>query len=1001
MKLKQLVLSGIMVAVAFTATAKSTLMLSKVDQAAMNSWVESTFAKMTPDERITQLFCMCVASSSDEASRARLERYVAKSKVGGLIYMDSDMDELAKTANLAQSMTDIPLMITIDAEWGLSMRMPDVPNFQRNLVLGAIQDENLIYEYGREMARELRRMGIHVSFAPVLDVNDNPLNPVIGTRSFGEDPARVSRLALAYAKGLEDGGVLSVGKHFPGHGSSFEDSHKTLPVIDKTIDQINATELVPFRNYIDAGLSGMLTAHLYIPAIDKERKPTTMSKHCVTDMLKRDMGFEGLVFTDALNMQGALSIPGSPCVNAFLAGNDILLMPLDSEGELQAMKLAIAAGRIKQKDVDERCKKVLRYKYALGLTEKQSVDTNNLKEDLNQPVADVLKHKMAAGSVTVIKNESTVLPIADLMHNRIAVVTMGCKYGLKSMFQDRADDYAEVTAFDLAETSASEIAAKVKEGKFNTLIVGVAAGHKDAADYSTQVAELLSSCDNIVLALMTQPYDVEKYAAAITCPNVKGVVLTYEKSTLAEDYAVQTIFGGNAPTGTLPISLNCGDKKFEVGYGIKYDATRLGYTCPAEVGLDNYLLHQIDSVATLGVREKAFPGCQVIVGRHGKIVAKKSYGEIAYGTGIEVTDNTLFGLASVSKATGTLSSVMKVYDNGGFQLDDPASKYIPGLRREDKKNITFRDLLYHETGMPASLNMWEMMFDPKTYKGALITGKKDADHTILIMKGAYGHKDAKLRTDILSNVKTEKFNIEIAEGIWGGRCTYDSIMNRLYAAKLGPKKYLYSCCNFSLLANAIELITNKPLNVIANDNIFGPLGAYHTMYRPLEKFPADQIAYTEVDTYLRRQHIHGYVHDELAAFSGGVQGNAGLFSTGNDLAKLLQMWLNGGVYGGLRFYKPETVKVFTTSKSPNSHRGLGFDKPVVGNPDASSTCEEATPETFGHTGFTGTSFWVDPANDMFYIFLSNRVSPTRSNPNFGRISARSHIHSLIYKAIQK
>ncbi|MBQ0120736.1 MAG: serine hydrolase [Bacteroidales bacterium] len=1003
MKLTRMFTVALMLAMTLASVArgeaKQPNMLKKTDKAKMEEWVESTFAKMTPDERITQLFVMCVASCSDEPSRARLENYVAKNQVGGLIYMDSDMDELAKTANMAQSMAKVPLMITIDAEWGLSMRMPGVPHFQRNLVLGAIDDDRLLYEYGREMARQLRRMGIHVSFAPVLDVNDNPQNPVIGTRSFGEDPDLVARHGIAYARGLEDGGVMAVGKHFPGHGSSSEDSHKTLPVINKSIDELSLCEFAPFRKYIDAGLSGMLTAHLYVPAIEKERKPSTMSRKCVTDLLQKQMGFQGLVFTDALNMQGALAMPGSPCVNALLAGNDVLLMPLNADGELKAVKMAIEAGRLKQKDIDERCKKILRYKYALGLTQKQTVTATSLKDDLNKGQADVVKHRLASSSVTVLKNEGSILPLGNLMKNRIAVVTMGSDKGLKSMFHDRADDYAEVTAFDLNKESASAVAAKVKAGNFNTLIVGVESDKE--SPFAASVNALLPMCDNIVLVLMTHAYDIEKYSSAINNPNVKAVVLTYEKSDIAEDYAVQTIFGGNAAKGHLPISLKCGDKQYAVGTGITYDATRLGYTVPAEVGMDNYLLHQIDSVASLGVREKAFPGCQVIVGRLGKIVAKMSFGEIAYGTGIEVTDNTLYGLASVSKATGTLSAVMKVYDNGGFQLDEAASKYIPGLRRPDKQDMTFRSLLYHETGMPPSLSMWQMMMDPKTYKGALITNKKDANHTILIMAGAYGHKDAKLRTDILSDKKTDVFNIEIADGIWGGKCTYDSIMNRIYAEKLGPKKYLYSCLNFSLLANAVENITHQPLNVITHDNIFGPLGAYHTMYRPLEKFDRDEIAYTEVDTYLRRQHIHGYVHDELAAFSGGVQGNAGLFSTGNDLAKLLQMWLNGGTYGGERYYKPETVKLFTTDKSPRSHRGLGFDKPVVGNPDASNTCEEATPETFGHTGFTGTCFWVDPANDMFYIFLSNRVSPTRSNPNFGRISARSHIHSLIYKSIKK
>ena len=1003
MKLKRFFFAALCAALTLGAAARvQPNLLSKVDQAKMNEWVEHTFSHMTPDERITQLFVMCVASCTDEPSRQRLLNYVGEHQVGGLIYMESDMDELIKVANMANSMSKVPPMITIDAEWGLTMRLPNVPAFPRNLAVGAVQDEQLIYEYGLETARELRRLGITVSYAPVFDVNDNPANPVIGYRSYGETADNVKRCALAYARGLEDGGVMAVGKHFPGHGNTSEDSHKTLPIVTKSADELWKCELSTFSHYINAGLSGMLTAHLNVPALDKDSIPATMSERVVTDLLKKKMGFEGLIFTDALNMDGAKAVPGSPCVNAFLAGNDVLLMPLDAEGELQAMKFAIKAGRIKQKDIDERCKKILRYKYALGLTQPNLLDPRNVEADINGGNALNVQHRLYSQSVTVLKNEGNALPIGSLSGNNIAVVTIGSEKPIrKSMFHSRAFDYAQVASFDIDDQNAQEVIDKVKQGKFNTLIIGVSSAYKHAPDFSQLVDALLPACDNIVLALMTAPYDIEKYANAINSPAVRGVVVTLGRGDLADDYAVQTIFGGNKPVGKLPITLNAGDKQWPLGFGITYETTRLGYTCPSQVGLNDYLLHQIDSVCNFGVQQQAFPGCQVVVGRHGKIVAKKSYGEIAFFTGIDVTDNTLYGLASVSKATGTLSAVMKVYDNGGLALDDKASKYIPGMRRPDKQDITIRSLLFHETGMPASLNMWRMMMDPKTYKGDLITSKRDDNHTIWVMKDAWGNDKARLRSDILSDHRTDVFNIEIAKGIWGGRCTYDSIMNRIYDQKIGPKKYLYSCLNFSLLANAVELITHRPLNVVCNDDVFAPLGAFHTTYRPLERFDADQIAYTEKDTYLRRQHIHGYVHDELAAFSGGVQGNAGLFSNANDLAKLFQMWLNGGTYGGVRILKPETVKLFTTTKSPNSHRGLGFDKPWIGKPDWSSTCDEATPETFGHTGFTGTCFWVDPVNDMFYIFLSNRVSPTRSNPNFGKVSARSHIQSLIYKAILK
>jgi len=993
----------VFICLGLSATARGPVMpavLAKANGQAMEHWVDSVMSTLSPEARIGQLIVADVTPAQSEATRAVVRKLVVENQVGGLIYQESSMQDQAEITNLAQGLCAVPLMITMDAEWGLGMRLDEVPNFQRNLLLGAVDNDALIYQYGREVARQCRRLGIHVNFAPVLDVNDNPNNPVIGTRSFGESPEIVSRHGIAFARGLEDGGVLSVGKHFPGHGSASEDSHKTLPTINKSLKEINLCELVPFRKYIDAGLSGILTAHLMVPAIDKEKVPTTMSKRCVTGLLKDKLGFNGLIFTDALNMKGATQLlKGSACVNALLAGNDVLLMPEDVPSEIAAIKAAIAKGVISQSLVDEHCKKILRYKYALGLTTKQHVDVNHLLSDVNSQQAEVLKHQLTAAAITVIKNKDAMLPIQNLQSRHIAVVTIGNDKGSNSMFQNRCTNYANTQRFDMsADNHAATVAKQLSGGHYNVVIIQVAT---DSEANRQALNTLVKKVKNVVLVLGCEPYKIANYESAINHKHVKSVVIAYENSNVAEDYAAQTIFGGNAASGILPITVQCKDKRarYQAGFGIHYPATRLGYTLPAEVGVSNRLLSQIDSVCQLGVSQHAFPGCQVVVARHGKIICNRAYGEIDYGTGIKVTENTLYGLASVSKATGTISAVMQAYDEGKFRLEDAASKYIPGLRDTDKSDITFRDLLYHETGMPASLNMWYMMMDTATYQGELIVGAADSLHPIKIMNGSYGHKDAKLRTDILSTTKTDKFNIAIADGIWGGRVTYDSIMNRMYQAPLGKKQYLYSCCNFSLLADAMQRITHSPLNYYVNNYIFAPLGAYHTLYRPLSKFGRDEIAYTENDTFLRRQHIHGYVHDELAAFSGGVQGNAGLFSNANDLAKLFQMWLNGGTYGGHRFLKASTVETFTTQKSPNSHRGLGFDKPVVGNPDASNTCAEATPETYGHTGFTGTCFWVDPVNDMFYIFLSNRVSPTRNNPNFGRISARSHIHSLIYKAI--
>lgn len=996
---KLLLILAVMLFTALSATAKrQPAIISKADSKAMNAWVDATLKAMTPEERIAQLMVAAVDPRAI-GTEDRVKKLVTEYKVGGLIYNEADLTTVAKTTNMAQQQARVPLLITIDAEWGLSMRLEDAPKFPRNLYLGAIGDDQLFYDYGREVARECRRIGVNVDFAPVLDVIDRP-GTVVGSRSFGSNPELVSRHAIAFARGLEDGGVLSVGKHFPGHGSCTADSHKTLPTVDKSMHELQMVDFVPFRRYIDAGLGAMLTAHLNVPAVDKKSGlPGTMNPKMVNGLLKKKMGFQGLIFTDALDMEGAKAAGRDVCVQALLAGNDVLLMPADIGGEIAAVKAAVANGTLKQSQIDEHVKKVLRYKYAMGLSKTPQVSLDGLVRDVNSDYSSVLRRQLTAASITVVRNQNDILPLKNLPSRHIAVVTMGNDNGTQSLFTRRCKDYAECDSFDFSG-NVSTLSEKLKAGSYNCIIISIAQRNHS---YVRAARYLASHFRNVIVTVMADPDKLDTFGPVLADSYVAASLVAYENTTTAEDYLAQTIFGGNGATGVLPVDVKTGRKEGDLhaGTGVSYKATRLGYTIPAEVGFKSNLLAKIDSICNYGVREHAFPGCQVVVARHGKVVCNRAYGQTAYDSGIPVTTGTIYGLASVSKATGTLSAVMEAYDQDKFKLDDKASDYIPGLKGTNKEDITFRELLYHETGMPPSLNMWYMMFDPATYSGPLITAAPSAANSIKIMNGAYGNRFAKLRTDILSTEKTDVFNVPIAQGIWGSQATYDSIMARIYRLPLGEKRYLYSCLNFCLLANAVQNMTKLPLNYYVNNTVFAPLGAYHTMYRPLSKFPSWQIAYTEVDTYLRRQHIHGYVHDELAAFSGGVQGNAGLFSNANDLAKLFQMWLNGGTYGGQRFLKLSTVETFTTQKSPNSHRGLGFDKPVVGNPKASSTCAEATPETFGHTGFTGTCFWVDPKNDMIYIFLSNRVSPTRNNPNFGRVSARTHIQSLLYHSIVK
>ena len=535
----------LMVAIAAMALSLSALargnaklpnLFNQVNQVEMNQWVDSVFNTLSPQARIGQLIVAAVTPRSNDATREVVRRLVSQNLVGGLIYEGSTIAEQAEVTNLAQSLAAVPLLITIDGEWGLGMRLKEVPNFQRNLILGALDDDMLLYEYGREVARQCRRMGIQVNFAPVLDVNDNPLNPVIGDRSFGESPELVARHAIAFARGLEDGGVMAVGKHFPGHGSSSEDSHKTLPVINKTLQEINTCELVPFRKFINAGLSGILTAHLLVPSLDKGKAPTSLSPECISKLLRNELDFEGLIFTDALNMKGATQmLKGSPCVNALIAGNDVLLMPENISDEIAAIQAAIDKGKLSQSMIDERCKKILRYKYALGLTSPQRINTANLLSDVNSQRAEVLRRQLIAGSITVIKNNDNILPIHNLQSRHIAVATIGNENGTASKFTRRCADYAQVTRFDLDKAGgAAALAEQLHDGHFNTIIVEV--GEDNEANRAA-LAAVVKKCKNLVVVITSKPYDIKNFGNAITHKHVKAVVLTYQNTTLAEDYA--------------------------------------------------------------------------------------------------------------------------------------------------------------------------------------------------------------------------------------------------------------------------------------------------------------------------------------------------------------------------------------------------------------------------------------------------------------------------------
>lgn len=962
--------------------------LQKCNNQKRDHWVDSVYNSLTPRQRIGQLFAPVIYYNRDNNYKTRIKRLVAEYHVGGLLFGHGSLESYVSVINYSQSLSKVPLLITFDGEWGLSMRIKNTPRYPHNMGLGAINDESLLYEYGRRMAKECRMLGVHVNFAPVLDVNSNPDNPVIGYRSFGESPDRVARLAIAYSQGLEDGGVLSVGKHFPGHGDTSTDSHKELPTVTHDRARLDSTDLVPFQNYINAGLSGIMVGHLNVPSLDLSGTPASLSNKISSSLLRDKMGFEGLIFTDALDMKGAKVTGKNNCVQAFLAGADMLLASSAPEKDIIVFEQAVKSGEIPKTEVERRCKKILAYKYALNLQNEQPAIYKGLSDRLNDSESETLNRRLSAALMTIIFNKKSLLPIGNLANKNIAVVNIGAS--TNNVFTQFCKKYANVNSYATQSTKFSQSTLK-EINSHDIIIIGVFSDKAWARDVFSQ----FDSSKNCIPVFFMNPYRMHKFSRSLT--DASTLVLAYDDTPYIREYAAQAIFGGIDVTGHLPVNLK---HIAPIGTGIKTPKTRLSYSKPTAEGFSNNLESRIDSIINVGLKTKAFPGCQIVVARNGNVVIDKSYGTLDFINNQKVTNETLYDLASVSKATGTLPGIMLAYDKGMFALDDFASKYIPGLQNSDKDSITIKQLLFHESGMPASLNMFKLMMDTASYKGKLINNRRTPTHTIKIENRAYGHKSAKLRRDITSATFSNKFDIKAANNLYVAKETYDTIMANIYNAKLRKtNKYNYSCLNFCLLMDMEQRLTGVAHNDWVERNIYAPIGAYHTLYRPLSKWSKNDIAPTENDTFLRRQTVHGYVHDETANLSGGVQGNAGLFSNANDLAKLCQMWLNNGNYGGQQILSQETVRLFTTTKSPSCRRGLGFDKPDTKNPDNSPTTPLATESTYGHLGFTGTVFWVDPDNKLIFIFLCNRVVPTRNNKAFNELNIRPALFEIIYQEL--
>ncbi|WP_455590553.1 glycoside hydrolase family 3 N-terminal domain-containing protein [Bacteroides sp.] len=986
------ILAAICILLPAKAQVEPLLLYKTAQDPKCRQWVDSVYNKMSLKERIGQLFIYTISPSQTKRNKTLLREAVRIHKVGGLLFSGGRTQDQAMMTNEAQRQARVPLMITFDGEWGLAMRLRGTLAFPRNMVLGCIRDNRLIYEYGREMARECRELGIQVNFAPVADVNINPHNPVINTRSFGENPIRVADQVIAYGSGLEGGGVLSVCKHFPGHGDTDVDSHKSLPVLPFTRERLDSVELYPFKEAIRAGLSGMMVGHLQVPVIEPVGGlPSSLSRNVVYDLLTEELAFKGLIFTDALAMKG---VAGNQhvCLQALKAGNDLVLAPRKIEEELAAVLRAVNKGELSEADIELKCKKVLTYKYALGLKRKPVVRLSGLSSRINTPQARDLVRRLNLAAITVLSNKDGVLPFHPGV-KEIALLNVGDADGI-STFAKEMEKYTTLTRFQLKKdlTGAEQEQLRDSLSRYKRIVVCVTE-HK-LAPYQAFFAKFAPKA-SVVYVFFTPGKLMLQIQRAVSA--ARSVVLAHSAGEDVQRQVAEVLYAKATADGRLSATIG---GLFPVGAGVTITPQTPYHFIPEEYGMDSEKLARIDSIAQSGIDEGAYPGCRVLVMKEGKTMYDKCFGTHTGGQNGKVAPDDVYDLASLSKTTGTLLAIMKLYDKGRFNLSDKVSDYLPFLRKTNKANITIRELLLHQSGLPSGLIFYQEAIDKKSYKGSLFKNSRDAQHTVQLGAHTWGNPNFRFKPGVTSAVQEGDFTLAVSEGLWLNRSFRNEIQKMIAAAPMKSREYRYSDVGFILLQMLAEELSGMSMDAYLRKEFYEPMGLQRTSYLPLRYLLKEQIVPSAVDKFLRKSTLQGYVHDESAAFMGGVSGNAGLFSTAPEVARIYQMLLNDGELDGRRYLSEETCRLFTTETSKISRRGLGFDKPDKKN-EPKSPCGGLTPASvYGHTGFTGTCAWVDPDNKLVYVFLSNRTYGTQPWVNkLSRMDIRERIQNVVYESL--
>ncbi len=929
---------------------------------AESEWIDAELRKMSLEEKIGQFFMVAAYSNRGEEHLQHLDSLVTEQHIGGLIFFQGDRTNLQSSIGRFQSKAKFPLLIVMDAEWGVDMRLFGENRFPYNYTLGAADDPKLTKKIAEMIAQECRELGIHINFAPVADVNSNPANPVIGFRSFGENPMDVSKHVTATVEGMEEQGVLTSIKHFPGHGDTDADSHYDLPTVENSFKQIDAIDFPPFRAGIQAGTSSVMIGHLNVPYLDPSGTPSSLSPIIIKDFLQGQLGFKGLVISDALNMKAVADRYGKTdvVVKAFQAGCDILLFPESVDDAIQAIQRKVEKGEIPMSEIDARCRKVLAAKYKAIIAPKSGKTYTKFEIEL-------AKKQVYEKAITVLKNDNETLPI-QRFDQRIALVSIGTD---TRELKAGMDLVAPIDHYHFYTVDEAQLRLKDQLQSYDMIITSFHCSSVRAQNDFGMPLGWKKWIDGLpekknVLALMGNPLALKSADLA----KFDAVVIGYENHDLLQHRMGQFLMGTYASAGKLPITLNT---SYPRTHGdVVASAGRLKDSQPEELGISRVKLQEIDRIVQTGIDAKAFPGCQIVVAVDGKIIWRKSYGFHTYDTLNPVKNTDLYDIASVTKVAASTTSLMVLDSEEKFDLNAKLGDYLPELTEGSTySSIVLRDMMAHQAGLVSWIPF---------YKNTL-SGNRPSDAWYAYSKSA-------------------EMSVPVANNLWIRSSYTDTMYRRIMETPLKGKVYKYSDLGYYFVKKIIEKQSGEKLEEFTLNQLFKPMGLRSIRYNPLNYFSLNQIAPTENDQFFRKQLVHGYVHDPGAAMIGGVGGHAGLFSNASDLAALMQLFLNKGTYGGTQYIRPEVVEEYTKAQFAGSRRGAGFDKP---NRDGSGgTCDSrASLASFGHSGFTGTVAWADPVNQVNYVFLSNRVYPDAENWKIVNMNIRTDIQRIIYDAVSQ